>query len=290
MKKFKVLSVVLVVAMLVATIAYADTFRLGSARYNFNPTNKVSKTAAYTLTASDSQVNVGCTNANITITLPTISSLRAGGSKAYKIVKTDSSEFTVNITPATGDTIGGESVRKLTYKNAYIIIGLGMNDDWHVSYESPYTVEDYEAASTTLYNDAWTVQADVRGAGNVATTSTTDVYVIAPKAGTLTSAGLSSHTSHDAAAVNLVIFSITNLGQAGANAEAMLASVAGNSTNATGGSNIVANTYWGFTLANTIGVRQVAANDTLRIRAAVNGTLHSQVLAPKYILKFKATQ
>ena len=145
MKKLQIITSLLLV-LLLAGLSYGETFRQGDPRITFHPSNIVAKTAAYTLTSSDSEVDVTCSSANITITLPTVASTRPG-TMVYKIKKADATAYKVIVTPASGDTIGGESTRYITYQNAYVVISTGAGKDWDVDYESPYTVEDYEAGT-----------------------------------------------------------------------------------------------------------------------------------------------
>lgn len=154
-----VISLLLVVSL--AGLGFGETFRQGGERITFHPTTIVAKTAAYTVTSSDSQVEVTCTSANITITLPAISSLRPG-TKAFKIIKKDATAYAVIVTPATGDTVGGESTRYLLSDEAYIVISTssGSLTDWTVNFETAYTAEDYEAGSVTL-NGTVTIFGDI---------------------------------------------------------------------------------------------------------------------------------
>ena len=147
----KILSMILIVLFLMASVsAYTETIRQGDVRISFNPSNIVTKTAAYTVTSSDSLVKVTATSANTVITLPTVSSTRDAGTKAYKIQKTDATVFAVVVTPASGDTIGRESTRYIMGQNDYIIISPGSGSDWAVAFESPYMKEDYEAGTITI--------------------------------------------------------------------------------------------------------------------------------------------
>ncbi len=147
MKKFLV---IMLIALTTAYFAYAETFRQGDERFTFNAANTASKTAAYTVTATDSQVNVTCSTADIVITLPTVASTRAAGSKTYKILKSDATAYAVIVTPATGDTIGGESTRYIITQNDYVVISPGNGDDWQVAFESPIIKEDYEVGTVTF--------------------------------------------------------------------------------------------------------------------------------------------
>ena len=145
----KTILAVVALMLLIGSVAFGETFRQGEIRFNFNPTAIVSKTAAYTLTVSDSLCNVACSSTNITITLPTVESTRPGG-KAYKIVKTDSSAYAVIVAAATGDTIAGETRRYIVAQNGYICLSTGSGNNWTVSYESPYAVEDHSAGTVTV--------------------------------------------------------------------------------------------------------------------------------------------
>lgn len=143
-------SVLIVLFLMVSISAYTETIRQGGDRYSFNPSAIVTKTAAYTVTQSDSLVKVTTSSANITITLPTVDATRAAGTKAFKIQKTDAFIYAVVVTPASGDTIGGESTRYIMGQNDYIVISPGSGSDWDVSFETSYVREDYEAGTISL--------------------------------------------------------------------------------------------------------------------------------------------
>jgi hypothetical protein len=136
--------------VLAASTAFAETSRLGENLIKFNPTRLVAKTAAYTATTSDSQINVDATSAGVTITLPSVSDCMSGMRCSYKIIKTDSSVNTVTTSPASGDTVGGESARVIVNQNGYIVINAGPGRDWTVRFESPYVVEDHEAGTSDI--------------------------------------------------------------------------------------------------------------------------------------------
>ena len=120
----------------------------------------------------------------------------------------------------------------------------------------------------------------------IATTGNSDVYVIAPVAGTLSSAWFSGVDALTANDTNYITFSITNLGLAGAGSAAMLAATDANTTKATGGTGLSANTRRTLTLNGTAANLVVAAGDRLRIRAAVTNTLANTVTFPVYALNF----
>lgn len=150
MKNYRVLTLLVGMLFLITGIGSSETFRQGGERISFNPSAIVTKTTAYTVTSGDSEILVNATGGAITITLPTIASVTTGGTKSYKIKKTDASTYVVTVTPATGDTIGFESTRKLLNQNDYMVISTGPGKNWSVDYESPYIQEDYESGTVTL--------------------------------------------------------------------------------------------------------------------------------------------
>jgi hypothetical protein len=120
----------------------------------------------------------------------------------------------------------------------------------------------------------------------IATTGNSDVYMIAPAAGVLTSAvfsGVDALTASDSA---YITFSITNLGTSGSGTAAMLAATDANTTKATGGTALTANAARTLSLNGTAANLVVAAGDRLRIRAAATGTLGNTVTFPVYRLNF----
>jgi len=120
----------------------------------------------------------------------------------------------------------------------------------------------------------------------IATTGNSDVFMIAPAAGVLSSAVFSGVDALAANDTNYITFSITNLGQAGAGSAAMLAATDANTTKATGGTAIAANTVRTLTLNGTAANLVVASGDRIRIRATVSGTLANTVTFPVYRLNF----
>lgn len=125
------------------------------------------------------------------------------------------------------------------------------------------------------------------GGTSIATTSTTDHYLIAPVTGKLTEALFSSLAALAAHDSNYITFSITNLGQAGSGSNAMLAATDPNTTKATGGSAIAANTKRALTLNATPANLLVQAGDRIRIRATATGTLAGAVTQPNFLLTFE---
>lgn len=120
----------------------------------------------------------------------------------------------------------------------------------------------------------------------VATTSTTDAYVVTSYAGTLTGADCSGIDALAANDTNYITFSLTNLGQAGAGSTAMLAATDANTTKATGGTALSANTKRSLSLSGTGANLIVAAGDRLRLRATATGTLANTVTGFKCTLRF----
>lgn len=120
----------------------------------------------------------------------------------------------------------------------------------------------------------------------IATTGNTDTYVIAPISGTLLSADFSGVDALAANDTNYITWTITNLGQDGSGSTAILAATDANTTKATGGTAIAANTKRSLTLHGTSLNTLVVEGDRLRIRAAVTNTLANTVTFPTYMLRF----
>lgn len=120
----------------------------------------------------------------------------------------------------------------------------------------------------------------------IATTGNTDVYIVTPISGRLTEADFSGVDALAASDTNYITFTITNLGQSGSGTAAMLAATDTNTTKATGGSAISANTVRALTINQTSQNTEVTKGDRLRIRAAVTGTLANTITFPVYILRF----
>lgn len=120
----------------------------------------------------------------------------------------------------------------------------------------------------------------------IATTGNSDVFVIAPAAGTLASAVFSGVDALAASNTDYITFSVTNLGTTGAGTAAMLAATDANTTKSTGGTALTANAARNLTLNGTAANLVVAAGDRIRIRAAATGTLANTVTFPVYRLNF----
>ena len=96
----------------------------------------------------------------------------------------------------------------------------------------------------------------------VATTSNSDTYVIAPFAGTLTAARFSGVDALAANDTNYITFSATNLGTTGSGTTVLLAATDANTTKATGGTALAANTK------RTLTLRLASTALTYAIRAS----------------------
>ena len=144
-----------------------------------------------------------------------------------------------------------------------------------------------DSTSKVLSNIASGLSMGQQGATIATTTGgTNDVFMIAPAAGVLSSALFSGVDVLAANDTNYITFGITNLGQAGAGTAAMLAATDANTTKATGGTALAANTVRSLTLNGTAANLVVAAGDRIRIRATVSGTLANTVTFPVYRMTF----
>ena len=121
----------------------------------------------------------------------------------------------------------------------------------------------------------------------IAVTGNTDDYIIAPYSGVLISVDFSGVDALAANDTNYITFSITNLGRDGAGSTAVLSATDDNTTKATGGTAISANTVRELLISNAINATRVQQGDRLRIRAAVTNTLANTVTFQIYIIRFK---
>jgi hypothetical protein len=144
-----------------------------------------------------------------------------------------------------------------------------------------------DATSRAASNIATGVQVQEQAA-TIATTGNGDLFFIAPQAGTLTAARFSGVDALTANDTNYITFTITNLGLAGGGSTVMLAATDPNTTKATGGTALAANTLRTLTLSGTAANLVVAAGDRLRCRAAATGTLANTVTFPVWQLTFSA--
>jgi hypothetical protein len=120
----------------------------------------------------------------------------------------------------------------------------------------------------------------------VATTGNTDCYVIVPETSVVASIDFSGVDALATSDTNYITYTVTNLGQAGAGSTAVLAATDANTTKATGGTALAANTKRTLTLNGTAANLVVTKGDRLRIRAAATGTLANTVTFPTYMVRF----
>jgi hypothetical protein len=135
----KKLLILLVFALLIPSVASAGSkYNNNYTEPNFNARAIVTKTASYTATLSDAYIKVTASSADLTITLPAISTLSAGGyaSKGYKILKTDATGYHVIVSPSsTANTIDGTTGYRITKQSDFIIFSATAGStDWKVTY------------------------------------------------------------------------------------------------------------------------------------------------------------
>lgn len=128
------------------------------------------------------------------------------------------------------------------------------------------------------------------GTTSIATTSTTDEYIIVQKTGKVTSAKINSLSGLATNDTNYLTFSITNLGAAGSGTAALLAATDANTTKVTGGSAMTANTLRSLTLTSTAADLNVTEGDVLRCRATSAATLGGAVTRPMWEVTVKTAQ
>ncbi len=127
-----------------------------------------------------------------------------------------------------------------------------------------------------LYTEPLNVWSDT-----IATTGNTDCYFIAPRDMVLFQVDFSATSALSASDTNYITWTITNLGQDGTGTASLLGT---ETTQATGGSAISANTKRSFSLTSTLNDLQLIEGDRIRIRAAATGTLANTVTFPNYLL------
>jgi len=134
------------------------------------------------------------------------------------------------------------------------------------------------------------VKKTTAGTTSIATTSTTDEYIIVPKTGKVTAAKINSLSGLAAHDTNYLTFSITNLGADATGTAALLAATDANTTKATGGSAMTANTPRSLSLTSTAADLNVTEGDVLRLRATSAATLAGAVTRPMWEITIKTTQ
>jgi hypothetical protein len=115
----------------------------------------------------------------------------------------------------------------------------------------------------------------------------TDIYVIAPCNGKLSEVLFSGVDALAANDTNFITWTIVNLGQSGAGSAAMLTGGNVNTTRATGGSALAANTKRALSVSSVPADITVQQGDRIRIRAAGSGTLANAVNGAAYLLTFQ---
>lgn len=128
------------------------------------------------------------------------------------------------------------------------------------------------------------------GTTSIATTSTTDEYIIAAKTGKVTAVKLNSLSGLAAHDSNYITPTVVNLGAAASGTAAILAVSDANTTKATGGSALTANVVRSWTLSSTAADLLVTEGDVIRIRATATGTLAGAVTRPLWEVTIKTTQ
>lgn len=134
------------------------------------------------------------------------------------------------------------------------------------------------------------IKQSTAGTTSIATTSTTDEYIVAAKTGKVTSAKINSLSGLAAHDTNYLTFAITNLGAAAAGTAALLAATDANTTKATGGSLMTANVVRSLTLSSTAADLNVTEGDVLRCRATSAATLAGAVTRPMWEITIKTVQ
>jgi len=134
------------------------------------------------------------------------------------------------------------------------------------------------------------VKQSTPGTTAIATTSTSDEYIVAGKTGKVVAATFTPLVALAAHDTNFITFSITNLGQAGAGTTALLAATAANTTKITGGSALAISTKRSLTLHGTAANLAVVEGDCLLLRAAADGTLANTVTRPVWQISIKTAQ
>jgi len=134
------------------------------------------------------------------------------------------------------------------------------------------------------------IKQTTAGTTSIATTSTTDEYIIAAKTGKVTAAKLNSLSGLAAHDTNYLTFAITNLGAAASGTAALLAATDANTTKSTGGSLLTANVVRSLTLSSTAADLNVTEGDVLRLRATSAATLAGAVTRPQWEITIKTAQ
>jgi hypothetical protein len=257
-------TLLLIVLVALVSIAYSPPARAQGA--SFPRVQKVTA-ATYSDLGRFDEYEVDASSNAVALTL-----LAPAKARTVVIVKTDTTTNAVTVTTAgTGATINGSSSFVLrAYNDAITLVSNGRSGSsgvWRV------------VGAHRRYSIA---SADK----TIATTGNTDFIVVAQEDGTLTSAIFSPGSTLAANDTNYITFSVTNLGQAGSGTNPLLAATDVNTTKATGGTALAADTKRTLTVNGTGSNLIVASGDRLRIRAAATGTLAGTVVLANFTLRF----
>lgn len=117
----------------------------------------------------------------------------------------------------------------------------------------------------------------------IATTSTSDIYFVAPCAGTITGIDFTSIDALAASDTNYITYTAVNLGQSGVGTTALLAASDANTTKTTGGTALTALARRSLSLTATGADLIVAKGDVIRVRATATGTLAGTVTGSRVL-------
>ena len=132
-----------------------------------------------------------------------------------------------------------------------------------------------------------TTMVSIFNLATIATSAgTTSSYSSAPFAGVLIGAFFTGIDALAANNTNYVTFALTNISNSNA---AMLAASDANTSKATGGSALSANTKRELTLHGTAGNKVVAQGDRLKFDVVATGTLANTITVPTVMLVFRRT-
>lgn len=123
-------------------------------------------------------------------------------------------------------------------------------------------------------------------ANQFATTGASTVSIMADFSGYLLDARMTAEDALAASDTNYLTFTLTNEGQDGSGTVAMLAGTDANTTKATGGTAITAETGRSFTLNTTAANLRVAPGDLITFKGTATGTLANFVDRPVVRLQF----
>lgn len=165
---------------------------------------------------------------------------------------------------------------------------LTKNGSTIISSTGSVTIADASLTRSKLTTAA-SMKHDNRIANTIATTGTTDTFVLVPATGTVSAVYFNAADALATNDTNYLTFSLTNMGQAGAGTTNILAAGDPNTTKATGGSAIAANTLRTLSLSATGADLIVNAGDLLRFRATATGTLANQVTVPRILITYAGT-